>query len=57
LEELPGVQCAYSDQQGTLFEDRRLVYGSTMKYTFNEPGNYNFSVQGYPKMQTTITVK
>lgn len=40
-----------------LFEDQRLVYGNTLKYTFNESGSYNFSVKGYPKMQTTITVK
>jgi plastocyanin len=40
-----------------LFEDQRLAYGNTMKYTFDEPGTYNFSVKGYPKMQMTITVK
>ena len=40
-----------------LFEDQRLVYGDTFEYTFDEPGSYNFSVKGYPKMQMTITVK
>jgi hypothetical protein len=40
-----------------LFEDQRLAYGNTLEYTFNESGSYNFSVKGYPKMQTTITVK
>jgi plastocyanin len=40
-----------------LFEDRRLAYGNTLEYTFNEPGSYNFNVKGYPKMQMTITVK
>jgi plastocyanin len=40
-----------------LFEDKRLAYGSTLEYTFNEPGSYSFSVKGYPKMQATITVK
>lgn len=40
-----------------LFEDRKLAYGSTLEYTFNEPGSYSFSVKGYPKMQATITVK
>lgn len=40
-----------------LFEDQRLAYGNTTKYTFDEPGSYNFSVKGYPKMQMTITVK
>lgn len=40
-----------------LFEDQRLAYGNTLEYTFNEPGSYNFSVKGYPKMQMTITVK
>lgn len=40
-----------------LFKDQRLAYGNTLEYTFNESGSYNFSVKGYPKMQTTITVK
>jgi plastocyanin len=40
-----------------LFEDQKLAYGNTLEYTFNESGSYNFSVKGYPKMQTTITVK
>lgn len=40
-----------------LFEDQRLVYGDTFEYTFDEPGSYNFSVKGYPKMHMTITVK
>ncbi len=40
-----------------LFGDERLVYGNTLEHTFNEPGSYNFSVKGYPKMQMTITVK
>lgn len=40
-----------------LFEDRRLAYGSTLEYTFNEPGSYSFGIKGYPKMQATITVK
>ncbi|HET8687128.1 MAG TPA: hypothetical protein VFM18_10775, partial [Methanosarcina sp.] len=40
-----------------LFEDQRLAYGNTTKYTFDKPGSYNFNVKGYPKMQMTITVK
>lgn len=40
-----------------LFGDERLVYGNTLEHTFNEPGSYNVSVKGYPKMQMTITVK
>ena len=40
-----------------LFKDQRLAYGNTLEHTFNESGSYNFSVKGYPKMQTTITVK
>jgi plastocyanin len=40
-----------------LFEDQRLAYGNTLEYTFDEPGSYNFSVKGYPKMRMTITVK
>jgi len=43
--------------QEHLFEDKRLAYGNALEYTFNEPGSYNFSAKGYPKMQTTITVK
>ena len=40
-----------------LFPDETLTYGNTLEYTFGEPGSYNFSVKGYPKMQMTITVK
>jgi plastocyanin len=40
-----------------LFEDQRLGYGQTFVYTFTQPGNYSFSVEGYPRMQMTITVK
>lgn len=40
-----------------LFEDQNLGYGNTFNYTFDETGNYNFSVSGYPNMQMTITVK
>jgi len=34
-----------------------LLIGNTFNYTFNETGSYNFSVDGYPNMRITITVK
>jgi plastocyanin len=40
-----------------LFEDQRLGYGQTFVYTFTQPGKYSFSVEGYPRMEMTITVK
>ena len=40
-----------------LFEAQRLGYGQTFVYTFTQFGKYNFGVEGYPRMQTTITVK
>lgn len=40
-----------------LFEDQRLGYGNTFNYTFNETGDFSFSVSGYPNMRMTITVK
>ncbi|KKH98150.1 cell surface lipoprotein [Methanosarcina sp. 1.H.T.1A.1] len=45
-----------SSKEG-LFEDQRLGYGNTLKYTFNETGSYNFNAREYPNMQMTITVK
>jgi len=40
-----------------LFENKRLGYGNTFNYTFNEAGSFNFSASGYPNMRMTITVK
>ena len=37
--------------------DAGSAHGNTLEYTFKEPGSYNFSVKGYPKMEMTITVK
>lgn len=45
-----------SSKEG-LFKDQRLGYGQTFVYTFTQPGKYSFSVEGYPRMQMTITVK
>ncbi|TFH04185.1 MAG: cell surface lipoprotein [Methanosarcina sp.] len=45
-----------SSEEG-LFEDKRLGYGNTLNYTFNETGSYNFNAREYPNMQMTITVK
>lgn len=40
-----------------LFENQKIAYGRTFEYTFSEPGTYSFSVEGFPQMQMTITVK
>ncbi|MGB9929413.1 MAG: cell surface lipoprotein [Methanosarcina sp.] len=40
-----------------LFEGQRIPYGRTFLYTFSQPGTYNFYVEGYPRMEMTITVK
>jgi plastocyanin len=39
-----------------LFEDANLVYGRSFVYTFNETGDYNFTVAGQPRMSVNITV-
>lgn len=47
----------YLASEEGLFEAQRIPYGRTFVYTFNQPGTYSFYVEGYPRMQMTITVK
>lgn len=39
-----------------LFENTNLVYRRPFAYTFNETGQYDFSVIGQPKMNVTVNV-
>ncbi len=39
-----------------LFENTNLVYRRSFAYTFNETGEYNFSVIGQPKMNVSVNV-
>lgn len=39
-----------------LFENKKLGYRHTFTYTFNETGEYNFSVVSYPRMNISVNV-
>jgi plastocyanin len=39
-----------------LFENTNLVYKHPFTYTFNETGEYNFSVVGQPRMNVSVSV-
>lgn len=39
-----------------LFENTNLVYKRSFTYTFNETGDYHFSVIGQPRMNVTVSV-
>ncbi len=39
-----------------LFENKRLNYRRPFVYTFNETGDYNFSIIGQPRMNVSINV-
>jgi plastocyanin len=39
-----------------LFENTNLVYKRPFAYTFNETGDYHFSIVGQPKMNVTVSV-
>ncbi|AKJ37624.1 hypothetical protein [Methanosarcina barkeri] len=39
-----------------LFDDTRLAYKRAFTYTFNETGDYRFSVIGQPRMNVTVSV-
>ena len=39
-----------------LFDDTRLAYKRAFTYTFNETGDYHFSVVGQPRMNVTVSV-
>jgi hypothetical protein len=39
-----------------LFDPTNLVYKRSFVYTFNETGNYNFTIVGQPKMNVSVSV-
>lgn len=39
-----------------LFENTNLAYKRAFTYTFNETGDYHFSIVGQPKMNVTVNV-
>lgn len=39
-----------------LFENKKLGYRQTFAYTFNETGEYNFSIVGQPRMNVSVNV-
>lgn len=39
-----------------LFENTNLTYRRAFTYTFNETGDYNFSIVGQPRMNVTVSV-
>ena len=55
LQENPKRAFTLVSEQG-LFENANLVYRRPFAYTFNETGNYDFSVIGQPKMNVTVDV-
>lgn len=55
LQESPKRAFTLVSEQG-LFENTNLVYRRPFAYTFNEPGEYTFTVLGQPKMNVTVTV-
>jgi plastocyanin len=55
LQENPNRSFTLVSQEG-LFEKTNLVYKRSFTYTFNETGNYNFTVVGQPKMNVSVGV-
>jgi PBP1b-binding outer membrane lipoprotein LpoB len=55
LQENPKRAFTLVSQEG-LFENVNLVYRRPFAYTFNETGDYNFTVVGQPKMNVSISV-
>ncbi len=55
LQENPKRSFTLVSQEG-LFENANLVYKRSFTYTFNETGNYNFTVVGQPKMNVSVSV-
>ncbi len=55
LQENPKRIFTLVSEQG-LFEDTNLAYRKPFAYTFNETGQYNFTVIGQPKMNVTVNV-
>ena len=40
-----------------LWEDQPINYMMKFSYTFEEPGTYNYSILGWPRMNGTVIVK
>ncbi len=55
LEENPKRRLTLVSEQG-LFENQSLVYKRAFAYTFNETGDYSFTVVGQPKMGLNVSV-
>jgi len=55
LQENPKRVFTLVSEQG-LFEDTNLAYRKPFAYTFNETGQYNFTVVGQPKMKVDVNV-
>lgn len=55
LQDNPKRKFTLVSQEG-LFENKTLTYRQPFDYTFNETGNYNFTVIGQPRMSVSVSV-
>jgi hypothetical protein len=55
LQDNPKRKFTLVSQEG-LFNDKTLVYRQPFAYTFNETGNYSFTVVGQPRMNVSVSV-
>lgn len=55
LQDNPKRSFTLVSQEG-LFNNTNLVYAKPFAYTFNETGDYNFTVIGQPRMNVSISV-
>jgi len=55
LEENPKRRLTLVSEQ-SLFENQTLVYKRAFAYTFNETGDYSFTIVGQPKMGLNVSV-
>jgi len=55
LQENPKRNLKLVSEEG-LFENTNLVYKRSFTHTFNETGDYNFTVVGQPKMDVSVSV-
>jgi|BarGraIncu00222A_1022003.scaffolds.fasta_scaffold12183_2 hypothetical protein len=55
LQENPKRNLKLVSEEG-LFENTNLVYKRSFTHTFNETGDYNFTVVGQPKMNVSVSV-
>jgi PBP1b-binding outer membrane lipoprotein LpoB len=56
LQDNPKRKFTLVSQDG-FFENKTLAYRQPFAYTFNETGNYNFTVVGQPRMSVSISVE